>query len=136
MKKRLREQSHVAGQDDVIAKLKVAVEGLTYPSESDEPFDVVRWDNPGGLAIQAVVGQHAAKGRKIKQVSVDDFFAALKDSDDVERYVSLRKTLESVTRGLRVFRVGEGEVRVDVYVVGNSTDGRSVVGVHTVSVET
>ncbi len=126
----------MAGQDDVIAKLKAAVEGLTYPSESDEPFDVVRWENINGLPIESLVARHAAKDRKIKQVAVEDFFAALKDSDDAGRYESLRKVLASVTREVTVFRVGEGEVRVDAYVLGSSTADRSIVGVHTVSVET
>jgi hypothetical protein len=122
-------------QDD-IAKLKEAVAGLTYPSESDEPFEVVRWENPGRVDVAGWVGEHGGKGRKVKQVGISDFFEALRETDDAERYELLRRTFQDVARDVKVFRVGDGEVSVDVYVLGNSRTDGSVVGVHTVSVET
>jgi hypothetical protein len=122
--------------DDAMKKLKAAVQGLTYPSESDEPFDVVRWENPQGLDPARVLEAKVGKGRNVRAVSPDEFFGALRDADDAERYAALRKVLELVVQQLKVFRVGEGEVTVDVYVVGLAKADRSVVGVHTVSVET
>ena len=126
----------LAQMQDDIAKLKAAVDGLTYPSESDEPFDVVRWENPGRVDVAVLAGEHVGKGRKVKQVPVDEFFEALREADDAERHEQLRRTLEGVVRDVKVFRVGDGEVSVDVYVLGSSRVDRSVVGVHTVSVET
>src|SRR5690242_10425970 len=100
-------------QDD-IAKLKAAVDGLTYPSESDEPFEVVRWENPGRVDVAALVGEHGGKGRKAQQVGIHEFFEALREVDDAERYEQLRRTLQGVARDVKVFRVGDGEVSVDV----------------------
>ena len=130
------EERGLAPIPDDIAKLKAAVEGLTYPSESDEPFEVVRWENLGRVDMAVLVGEHGGKGRKVKQVAVDKFFEALREADDAERYEQLRWTLEGIARDLKVIRIGDGEVRVDVFVLGSSQADRSVVGVHTVSTET
>ncbi|HEY8750035.1 MAG TPA: nuclease A inhibitor family protein [Tepidisphaeraceae bacterium] len=121
---------------DPIALLGNAIEGLTYPSESDEPFEVVRWENPGGGDLGMVLGDHVVKGRRVKGVSVDEFFSPLKDADEAARYEALRRTIESMLDQPAVFRVGDGEVRVDVYVLGFVRSDRSIAGVHTVSVET
>ena|SRR5579859_2205615 len=123
-------------QADGVASLREAVEGLTYPSESDEPFDVVEWEAAEGVDLLALVEGHDGNGRKVEEVLVDDFFVALEEAEDAEQYQVLRGALESVVAELKVFRVGEGEVRVDVYLIGVVKGGRSIVGVHTVSVET
>jgi hypothetical protein len=121
---------------DLLAKLKSAVEGLTYPSESDEPFDVVCWENPKNAPLQQLVTQRAGSDRPVKTVAVDEFFAQLQGSDDAKRFHLLRRTIQAIARGVQVFRSGEGEVRVDVYLIGYANTDQSVVGVHTVSVET
>jgi len=130
------EERGLAPIPDDIAKLKAAVEGLTYPSESDEPFEVVRWENLGRVDMAVLVGEHGGKGRKVKQVGINEFFEGLREADDAEGYEQLRRTLEGVARDVKVLRVGDGEVSVDVYVLGSSRADRSVVGVHTVSTET
>jgi hypothetical protein len=122
--------------DDAMKKLKAAVQGLTYPSESDEPFEVIRWENPQGLDPERVLEAKVEKGRKVRAVPPDEFFGALREADDAQRYEALRKVLESVVQQIKVFRVGEGEVKVEVYLVGLAKADRAVVGVHTVSVET
>jgi hypothetical protein len=118
-----------------IEQLKKAVEGLTYPSESDEPFDVFFWDAKGSASAKDQVVVHAGKGRGIEEVPVEKFFADLKDSEDADRFEKLRHVLESQLAGLKVFRVGTGEVRVDVYLIGKTRSGEWA-GLHTVSVET
>jgi len=124
------------GDVDPLGGLKEAIEGLTYPSESDEPFDVVRWVGVEGDDVGAVLRAKVGKGRTVREVPVDVFFGQLEEADEVLRYRALRATLESIAKGVRAFRVGEGEVRVDVYVLGMIPLDKSVVGVHSVSVET
>jgi hypothetical protein len=116
-----------------LAKLKKAIDGLTYPSESDEPFDVVIWDANGTAADQ--VAAHAAKDRPIEPVPFEKFFEQLQDSEDVARYQQLRQVMASLLHDLTAFRVGQGDVRVDVFVIGKSRSG-DWCGLHTVSVET
>ena len=121
---------------DLLAKLNAAIDGLTYPSESDEPFDVVYWENPNKTPLQALIAEKAANSRKVKTVPVDEFFTQLLEADAAPQFQILRRTIQSVARNIQVFRVGEGEVRVDVYVIGQTNPDQSVVGVHTLSVET
>lgn len=119
--------------DDGLKALRTAVEGLTYPSDSDEPFDVFLWEGSGSARDQ--VAAHAGKGRNIEEVRVETFFAQLDDADDAPRYANVRKILQSTLRDLRVFRVGTGEVSVDIYLIG-STRSAEWAGLHTVSIET
>jgi hypothetical protein len=120
-------------QDDsaTTEALRQAVAGLLYPSESDEPFEVFRWDGKGTAREQ--VAARAGKGKAIVEQTVDEFFKALEGSDDAQRHRNLRETLEGNLKDLKVFRAGE--VRVDVYIVGK-TRSEALAGVHTVSVET
>ena len=118
---------------DELQPLRQAVEGLTYPSESDEPFDVFVWT--AAPSARDAVAAHAGKDRKMTEVPVEQFFSELDDSDDAERYRALQKILRSALSDLQVFRAGEGEVEVDVYLLGRLKSGQWA-GVHTLSVET
>ncbi|HZL35906.1 MAG TPA: nuclease A inhibitor family protein [Tepidisphaeraceae bacterium] len=120
--------------------LRRASEGLRYPSESDEPFDVFCWPAQGaaaGSASNAIAAHVAPDGarRAIENVPVDQFFGDLNESDDAQRFRELRQTLQFMLKGLEVFRVGAGEVRVDVYLIGKADSG-DWTGLHTVSIET
>jgi hypothetical protein len=119
---------------DDLQALAHAMEGLTYPSESDAPFEPFRWpaSRPGASARDAVVA-HVKGGAKIEEVSPADFFAELEGSDDAERYRQLRRVLESRLSDLKVIRAGER--KVDVYLIGRTHAG-DWAGLHTTSVET
>jgi hypothetical protein len=121
--------------EDELAALRAAVEGLTYPSESDEPFDVFQWP-PGRGAARDQIVTHGGAARKVVGVPVDRFFGQLESSEDAERYRALRRVLESTLEKMKAFRVGDGEVRVDVYLIGKLRGGGGWAGVHAVSVET
>jgi hypothetical protein len=121
------------GSRQILGELQKAVEGLTYPSDSDEPFDVFSWDVKGTALEQ--VAAHAGKDRKIEQVQTETFFSQLDDSDDAGRYRQLQKLLTASLGPMTIARVGTGEVRVDVYLVGKLATGEWA-GLHTVSVET
>jgi hypothetical protein len=121
--------------DDELKPLTDASRGLLYPSESDAPIDAFRWPGKiGATAKEAVVAQ-AKAGRKIEEVSIDDFFAGVEGSDDEERFRQLRSVVENTLTAPKIFRVGVGETKVDVYLIGK-TRGGDWCGLHTTSVET
>jgi hypothetical protein len=119
----------------VINALRAAAQGLTYPSDSDEPFDAFEWDAIGTPSAKDQVVAHGGKGRNIEEVPVDLFFEQLDADEDADRYRRLHQVLESLLAGLKIFRAGAGEVRVDIYLIGTTRSG-SWAGLHTVSVET
>jgi len=108
-------RGHKMLSDKALKDIGEAIEGLDYPSESDEPFNIVQ---PTG-AIEGVAG------------TVEGFFDGLRDSEDWKRFESLKRVLETYLTNLKVVR--NGKIRVDVYVVGQDPDGKWA-GVHTVSV--
>src|SRR5258708_6041598 len=66
-----------------------AIEGLEYPSESDQAFEIV---------------QNVVFEQKPQEMSADAFFKDLHDSEDWPRFANLRKTLEAHLLNLSVFR--------------------------------
>jgi hypothetical protein len=121
--------------DTKTTELLKAIEGLTYPSESDEPFDAFCWDGIGGPdAPREKLAAQIGTDRSIEPVAFESFFAQLQDADDAARYEQLRRTLKSQLNDPQVFRAGAGEVRVDVYLLGRTREGNWA-GVHTVSIE-
>lgn len=115
-----------------LADLCRAAEGLTYPSESDAPFDAFAW--PAGADPVERAAAHAGKGRgEVEEVPAADFFAELEGTSDAERFRGLRRAMESALAGPRVLRVGSR--KVDVFIVGKAAGG-AWAGLHTTSVET
>jgi hypothetical protein len=119
---------------DELEEIRNASDALAYPSESDAPFDLFRWPKRNGAARDQVIA-HGGAGRKIEEVAIDGFFAELIESDDGARYQQLRRALESQLKELRIFRVGVGETKVEIYLVGHTRAG-DWAGLHTTSVET
>lgn len=124
----LREPS----DEEILRELKSASTDLTYPSESDEPFDVFCWKATEQDALKQILTGHKA-GAKAFETSVDDFFSELIAGDDGNKFQGLRSLIESLLAELRVLRIGE--IEVDVYVVGR-TPTKNWAGLHTISVET
>ena len=118
--------------DDALAELSRAVEGLTYPSETDAPFEAFCW-GAGGASSGRERVEALAGGRAVVEVPVARFFAELEEVEDAEGFRRLRRVLRERLSDVRVFRVGER--RVDVYLVGKTAKGEWA-GLHTVSVET
>ncbi len=112
--------------------LTTQVDGLTYPSESDAPFDVFCWPAKNDSAREEIAA-HAPPGATLQELSINDFFAPLKDTDDANRFIQLRRTLEAQLSGLTVFRAGR--IEVQIYLIGKTLSNQWA-GVHTVSVET
>jgi hypothetical protein len=125
--------------DDAATAIQKAAAGLLYPSESDAPFDLVRWDSskgdPSPATVAAVAGgKGKRKARPVDEVSPDEFFAALAETDDAAKFKALEQTLNKVLTDMRVYRVG-GSARVDIYILGRAASGEWL-GLHTTSVET
>jgi hypothetical protein len=121
--------------DDLIVSLRTAIDGLEYPSESDSPFEIFRWDpSKGTFSAQALAAlRKKEKKPRIQEVAVDDFFAALADSEDAARFKNLQTILTKNLSDLKVFRIGS--IQVDIYIVGRNTEGLWL-GLHTTSIET
>jgi len=123
---------------DDAAAIQKAAAGLQYPSESDAPFDVVRWDaasgDPSPATVAALGGKGKKKGRPVQEVPVAEFFAALTETDDAAGFQALEQALRKALSDLRVYRVG-GSAKIDIYVLGRAASGEWM-GLHTTSVET
>jgi hypothetical protein len=124
--------------DDAATAIQKAAAGLEYPSEADAPFDPVRWDaslgDPTPTTVAALAGKGKKKVRPVEQVSPEEFFAALAETDDAAKFKSLEQALRKTLTDLRVYRVG-GSAKVDIYVLGRAASGEWL-GLHTTSVET
>ncbi|HEX5726403.1 MAG TPA: nuclease A inhibitor family protein [Longimicrobiaceae bacterium] len=132
--------------DPLLRELGEAAEGLVYSSETDRPFEPfflagggARWP-VGAPEFAALLGK--PPGARVEERSLDRFLARhLETSDPYDtraqqvrpRYEALKALLLARLREVRVFRLGEIEVRC--YVVGG--DGRgNLAGLSTVAVET
>lgn len=130
--------------DEQIAEaLRQATAGLWMMSESDYPFEVIRWEQtievtPAQLRRMAAQPADAL----VATESVDDFFrAAVADhegqSEEAHRVVlkfrELLQLLKTNLQDVRVYKVGQ--VNIPVYILGRAPSG-SWMGLSTRIVET
>ena len=133
--------------DALRARLESAAEGLVYSSESDRPFEFVRF--PGAnipladLTPDEVAMITDSLGANVTEITLDELLARhieRVDMQDVEarrliaRYEALRDTLRQSFRAVRVFRLGATEVRC--LVLGNDPETGELAGLETIAVET
>jgi hypothetical protein len=127
-----------------VAALQRASKGLSYQSEADAPWTVVRWPSaegePNGEAVRARDNHDA--DAPVAEQSVEEFFAPLVEDQDwyedeekavAEQYRSLLSAIKERLVDTRVVRVGERQV--SVYVVGRAKEG-GWAGLKTTAVET
>ena len=130
--------------DETIATLQGAVQGLTYPSETDSPWTAVDWRTAAGVPAPEGIRKFGKLGRgeRVTEVSLADFFAPLTVDRDwygaeekaiSARYRALRELLTKLLASPKVFRVA-GPV-VTVYIVGIA-NGAGWAGLKTTAVET
>ncbi len=129
--------------EQLLAELKEATEGLTFMSESDYPLEVVHWEELQEIThhfLRQVSEQPAAA--PVRMQSVDEFFhvavseAKWKSTEQLavaKRYQILVRLLKDNLKDLKVYRIGE--VNIPAYVVGRSASGKWA-GVSTRVVET
>ena len=116
-----------ADNQQIMARLSQAAAGLLFMSESDYPFELIRWDGPAEPSadfIRNVAG--AAEDCPVQTLEVEQFLNS-------GRYERLLSTLQRELSDLRAYKVGR--INMPVYVVGRSREG-SWLGVATRVVET
>jgi hypothetical protein len=127
--------------EQLVEELRGATRGLMFMSESDYPFEVVRWKTEPTHDFLRALTEHDASA-PVEGQSASDFFRAPASEADwkgeaelasARKFQSLVRLLEENLTDLRVFRVGE--INMPVYVVGRSSSG-SWLGVSTRVVET
>lgn len=103
---------------DELKPLRKAAKGLLYPSDTDEPIEVVSGvEVPAGASVSSVAA----------------FFGELADDANAARFERLRAAVDSTLRDAKVYRAGSTEV--DVFILGFTRSG-ALAGLKTASVET
>ena len=124
-------------------RLEALVAGLLFVSESDSPLRVVQLGPSPDLDVPTLL---RALGKPITTPITQQPLSALFDRTvqdqpwhgpsehaTVERYRALTSFLTSALEAVRVFRIGQ--IEVEVYALGRTSDGRWL-GVATTLVET
>ncbi len=129
--------------DSITNQLKQASEGLLFLSESDAPFEVVRWPTQGQLTPAKLLQlTNHPPDAPVEVVNVDEFFAIATVEEDwhdeeereiVQRFQHLVSVLKQNLSNIQVYRVGQ--INIDAYIVGVTPSGHSM-GLSTKLVET
>ena len=129
--------------DEALAELERAADGLLFMSEADYPFETVHWKGVPEISpqfLRALTGH--AEDAPVEIVGVDDFFrVAVSDKNrhtpesrrEAKRYRQLVRILKENLDDLKVYRVGE--INIPVYIVGRAKAGNWL-GLSTRVVET
>lgn len=119
----------------VVKALRDACKGLTYPSETDAPFEAFAW--PGGDGPPTAAAVLAAAGFPLKtpteEGTLTDFLRAVPKAMKGD-YLALAAAVADHLSGVKVFKFGE--VKRTAFVVGTTADGKHLAGVKTELVET
>src|SRR6266481_3501160 len=107
----------------ILDAIEDAAQDLLYMSESDEPFEIIHWQDargePSGEAVRRL-GGHDLK-ETVTEMPLDEFFKPLTeekkwhDEDEkaeVQRYQKLQDILKKNLCSVKVFRVGEIELDI------------------------
>lgn len=129
--------------EELFGALREAAVGLLYMSESDYPFEVIRWDGSEQLSPEFLRrAARADSSAKVEESDLEELFRVpageqeWKDEAqlaEARKYQRLRNELEENLTGIKVYRVGE--INIGVYVVGMSAEGNWL-GVSTRVIET
>jgi hypothetical protein len=129
--------------EQIVKELKQASGQLLMMSESDYPFDVVRWEQTAEVnpeALRRIAGQSA--GASVASESIEEFFrAAMTEYEGqgeearrmAENFRKLVQALKTNLQDVRVYKVGE--INIPVYIVGRAPSGHWL-GLSTRVVET
>ncbi len=130
--------------EEILAELRRAAEGLWYMSESDYPLEPVRVggpDEPSHERLRELAGVGA--DARVELRSLEDFFrdsaaarqppAGTSESASAASFRGVVRALTENLSDIRVYRVGE--TNIAVYVLGQSRSGHWL-GLSTRVVET
>jgi hypothetical protein len=127
-----------------LSALERAAAGLMMPSESEAPFDAVRWPGltgePSDDDVRRLAGADAAD--PVEQTTLEHLFRNVAVDHDwhddaqranVPRFRALADAVRAALTDVRVYRVGTTQVQA--FIVGRTPDG-GWAGLHTTLVET
>ncbi len=129
--------------EQLIAELEQATDGLLFMSESDYPFETLRWEGLSEITpqhLRETAGVDAET--QITSQTVEDFFRVAmaeqswKGAQELaaaKKYQALVRLLKENLEDLKAYRVGE--INIPVFIVGKSKTGNWL-GVSTRVVET
>lgn len=129
--------------EELIRELQNATDGLMMMSESDYPFEVVRWQDAEEVSPELLRQKaEATSDVPVGEQSVKDFFAPVirepKNGEDknmaAERFRALLALLTTMLDDARAYRIGD--INIGVYIVGRSRQSHNLIGVSTRIVET
>ncbi|MFN2510081.1 MAG: nuclease A inhibitor family protein [Pyrinomonadaceae bacterium] len=97
--------------------LKTATTGLLVMSESDYPFEIIRWDGQIGAITPEYLRRVSGvlEDSPIEETDVDNFLMMS------GQFRSLAGLLKKSLRNLKVYKVGT--INIPVYIVGQSDEG-------------
>ena len=129
--------------EEVIAELEKAAEGLLFMSESDYPFETVYWKELPEMSPEFLLSVAGLSNDvPVETVSVDHFFRIATSEEswrseesrrEAKKYQNLVRILKDNLDELKVYRLGS--INIPVYIVGRSKTGNWL-GISTRVVET
>ena len=105
----------MVNDEDLLAQLKKESAGLLVMSESDYPFELVKWGGSTEISpefLRSLTNEPAQS--RVEETSLEQFLAT-GPFEQLERF--LRKHLTD----LKVYKVGA--INIPVYIVGKSPEG-------------
>jgi hypothetical protein len=130
-------------EEQILEELERGSAGLSFMSESDYPFEVVRWDSVNEITrpyLRGLTGESADAPVEVESLEV--FFGpAVAEADwkgaaeleTAKRYQALMRLLKDNLEDVKVYKVGS--INIPVYIIGRSLAG-SWLGLSTRVVET
>ncbi len=141
--KNLCEKNTDSQKNNLLEKIKIAVQGLYYISETDAeifPFD---GEQAKAVTEKEMLSQtDSAADSAVEERDFKEFFVRLTEIQDwfgdeeketAQKFARLKELLEKNLRDLKVFKIGK--IKLDVYAVGLNAENK-LLGIKTKAVET
>jgi hypothetical protein len=116
----------------LLTQFQTAIEGLTFPSETDYPFEVFLWQGEEAPTIKNLLEQtEHSQDSPVETVELQEFFRPVMAEHDwhdeeeraiVQQFRDLVELIEKTLSQVSVYQVGS--IEVDAYIVGyDATSG-------------
>ena len=102
--------------DEILAELKDATEGLLVMSESDYALEPIRWAGEVAITPKYLCDiSGMPENSQIEETDVDTFFQSS------GRFQAVADLLKTSLSGVKVYKVGR--ISIPVYIIGRSPEG-------------
>lgn len=136
-----------ADPESLVQKIAAAVADLVWVSETDAPFDVVRWSDSFGESTQVPSQEQVLQQVQlppetpVEMIDLETFLAPTAPQpwhSEAEQAIAVRfqtlgNLLHETLEEIQVFRCGE--IELEIYIVGHTPKGHWI-ALHTSAVET